>query len=148
MCLNTTYCLNCTNSSDYIISYLCTEVKGCVTAAVSNQSIICTQCDLGLHLYLNTKDNLCECVIGFYVMVSAYSMQCVRCLDDCYSCKDELTCIFCLKGSPVDGGCTADSGCLKVNSSKPYESNRCTVCDKTNFYTLVEGNCVCMQGYF
>lgn len=130
------------------MSNLCTEVKGCVVASLSNLSVVCTQCNLALHLYLNTKDNVCECVVGFYVKVSANNMECVRCLDDCYSCNDEKTCKFCLKGSPVDGGCTANAGCLKVNSSLSYETQRCTRCDQTNYYTLVEGTCVCMQGYF
>jgi hypothetical protein len=117
----------------------------------------CLQCKYGFVL---DSDGHCRCEEGYQMMADGTCSQ-IICHYSCLACIDSTAsgCKTCKTGSYLSGtSCEClpgfyrdlSLGCLQCSSSckscSGVGSDMCLDCN--NYATVVQGNCVCMMGYF
>jgi hypothetical protein len=123
-------CLNCsTIGNGDVICHLC-DVDYQILAPLNNSCIKCPEhC---LYCYLVNGFSACSlCMDGYYKANLALALTtfvfCPSCLIDCILCDSNKTCLTCVTGHPVPGGCTIINHCLEViPNSKTV--NKCSKC--------------------
>lgn len=68
---------------------------------------------------------------------------CSLCNSVCQTCLDNLNCISCKIGWPVEGGCTLIDGCTKALSPV-----MCGQCSDVGNYSMIGYTCGCDPGYY
>lgn len=110
------------------------------TTAV-NRTLYCKKCQT--NYYLVAAVNTCYdiCPMGTYA--NNATGTCSYCNSVCKTCVDNLNCLVCKIGWPVDGGCTTIDGCIRALS--PIICSKCS--DNMNF-VLSGASCICAANYY
>lgn len=113
------------------------------TFMMSSTNTTCATCSV-LNCLTCIIPTVCGvCKTGYYL--SPTNTSCPKCLYDCITCNSGTTCLTCLFGAPVDGGCTNLTFCTKVTAGSLL-INRCLNCLSTSGYNLISGLCINVVG--
>ena len=79
---------------------------------------------------------------------SGMNQTCIACRPQCVTCDNGTSCITCLTGWLIEGGCTLQIGCKKVDAGLLFTDLRCLQCKSNGSYLLVGGVCSCVTGFY
>lgn len=111
------------------------------SANTTNKTLFCKKCQAPYFIF--AADNKCYlvCPAGYYG--NNVTGICSLCNSVCQTCVDNLNCVVCKIGWPVDGGCTTIDGCVRAIS--PVICSKCS--DSMNF-VYSGGTCSCAANYY
>lgn len=106
-----------------------------------NKTLYCKKCQATYYLISFVNKCYDVCPMGYYA--NNILGTCLLCSSVCKTCVDNLNCLACKIGWPVDGGCTTIDGCIKALSPVI-----CLKCSDSMHFVLNGGTCSCAANYY
>lgn len=97
------------------------------------------------YYYPNNNSSCVDCNPKEYHRFLTCMNYCNDTMLDCAYSFNDSVCTYCIRGSPVLGGCSIDVGCVKVKQLNQYSTNHTSVCTlcSTPLFKLYPVNGVC-----